>query len=386
MPPILKLLCVIIGAASACAMTVTLAVSSAAQGAPAASIAEDLRGIAPHVPRHGRSRPVVAVIGENTFTELTDYVVPYGVLKTSGVADVFALSTQPGPIQMFPALRIQPQATIDEFDARFPEGADYVIVPAVHHTEDPTLRAWIIEQSDKGATIVGVCDGVWVVAHAGLLKGRRAVGHWYSFDDLEKKYRETTWVRNRRYIADTGVVTTTGVTASIPVALALIEAIGGKERAGTAAQALGVSDWSATHRSEDFKLRARHVLAAAANWLSFWAHDELEISIVDGADEVRLALIADAYSRTYRSKAFSTAPLAAPVSTRGGLLILPDRVVANPGASVHRSSWLDEPRPVASLNVALQEIAERYGLATSELVALQLEYSQSSRFAVVPGR
>ncbi len=32
-----------------------------------------------------------AIVGENQFTELTDYVVPYGVLSASGVADVQAL-------------------------------------------------------------------------------------------------------------------------------------------------------------------------------------------------------------------------------------------------------------------------------------------------------
>jgi putative intracellular protease/amidase len=154
--------------------------------------------IAPYIARFGRTRPVIAVVAENTFTELTDYVVPYGVLAESGVAQMFALGTKSGPIQMFPALKIEPQATVTEFDARFPDGADYVIVPAVHKTEDTGLLRWVSAQASKGATIVGVCDGVWVLANAGLLKGRKAVGHWYSFDDLKKKFPQTTWVRNTR--------------------------------------------------------------------------------------------------------------------------------------------------------------------------------------------
>ncbi|MEP7157396.1 MAG: hypothetical protein ABI905_16570, partial [Betaproteobacteria bacterium] len=41
-----------------------------------------------YVARPGRTRPVVAIIGENSGTELTDFVIPYGVLMQSGVAEV----------------------------------------------------------------------------------------------------------------------------------------------------------------------------------------------------------------------------------------------------------------------------------------------------------
>jgi transcriptional regulator GlxA family with amidase domain len=141
-------------------------------------------------------------------------VVPYAVLTESGVAQVVALATKEGAIQMFPALRVQPQAMVADFDVHFPEGADYVIVPAVHHIEDQALIAWVAAQAKKGATIVGVCDGVWVVANTGLLSGRKAVGHWYSFDDLKKKFPKTVWVQDMRYLADGRVVTTAGVIAS----------------------------------------------------------------------------------------------------------------------------------------------------------------------------
>ncbi len=96
-------------------------------------------------------------------------------------------------------------------------------------TTGPKLIAWVAAQARKGATVVGVCDGVWVLARAGLLEGREATGHWYSFDDLRKAYPKTQWLRNKRYVADGKVVTTTGVTATIPVSFALVEAIEGRE-------------------------------------------------------------------------------------------------------------------------------------------------------------
>ena len=50
-----------------------------------------------------------------------------------------------------------------------------MIVPGVHRDDDPALLKWWRRQAAKGATIVGVCDGVWVLANAGLLKGHRAM-------------------------------------------------------------------------------------------------------------------------------------------------------------------------------------------------------------------
>jgi putative intracellular protease/amidase len=257
---------VVIAAALMCiaiAIAITLASRQPAPDAPATDITTQRLPV--YQPRFNRTQPIIAVVAENTYTELTDYVVPYGVLTESGVAQVFALATRPGPVQMFPALKIQPQATVADFDTRHPQGADYVIVPAVHHTDDPALLAWIRSQATKGATVIGVCDGVWVVANAGLLTGRKAVGHWFSFDDLKRRFPHTEFLRDVRYVADGNVITTTGVTASIPVSLALVEAIAGQALATALARSLGVRRWDAGHRSTDFKLDAHHAWTAAGN-------------------------------------------------------------------------------------------------------------------------
>jgi hypothetical protein len=64
--------------------------------APVASASAD-RLVLP-APKAGRSRPLVVVVAENLGAETTDFTIPYGVLKASGVADVRSLSTAPGPI------------------------------------------------------------------------------------------------------------------------------------------------------------------------------------------------------------------------------------------------------------------------------------------------
>ena len=106
-----------------------------------------------------RQRPLIAIVGINDATEVTDYLMPYGILRSADIADVVALATKPGPMTLFPALKIEPQATVADFDAQHPEGADYVIVPNMSRHDDPVLLQWIRSQAAKGAIVVGVCAG-----------------------------------------------------------------------------------------------------------------------------------------------------------------------------------------------------------------------------------
>lgn len=327
--------------------------------------------------RFGRTRPVVAVIGDNYMTELTDFVIPYGVLTRSQTADVFALGTEIGTMNLFPAMKIEVKESLSTFDRKFPEGADYVIVPAVHHSENPILLKWLNLQSSKGATVIGVCDGVWVVANAGLLNGKKATGFWYSLNDLEKKFPKTTWIRNRRYVADGKIVTTTAVTASIPVSLALVEAIADKEAAMKVAKDLGVNDWDPNHDSNRFRLTMNSVYTIVSNTISFWSHEEIGIPVFSGMDEIKLALVADAYSRTYRSHAVSVADSSEKkIETQSGLVLIPD-VNVNQTKSVDRMlPKFDATPAVTEFEFALRKIGELYGKSTAAFVALLLEYPQ----------
>lgn len=324
-------------------------------------------------PRAGRTRPLIAVLGYNGGTETTDYIVPYGILAGSGVADVIALSSEPGDMKLLPALRIRAQATMAEFDARHPDGADYVIVPNLNEgSDEPNILQWVKAQSRRGAVIVGVCDGVVTLSNAGLLDGRTATGHWHTLDMFEKKRPATRWLRNRRYVADGNVITTSGVTASIPVSLALIEAIAGPDRARDVAARLHVTDWSDAHDSAPFHLDSGKTAAALANKL-FRSNDELGIRVAAEVDEVSLALIADAYSRTYRSVAFTVAASTSPITTKQGLTLLPDRAAAAAKRLRMLPEW-DRLPAADALDRALASIEAEYGERTAALVALQIEY------------
>src|SRR4030095_11702374 len=180
------------------------------------------------------------------------------------------------------------------FDAAHPAGARFVIVPAVHESSNPRLIAWLASQAKHGAPLVAICDGIWPVAATGVLEGRRATAHWYSLDDLQAKYPNTTWVRDRRYVHDGPVMTTTGVTASIPASLALIEELAGHAPAEAIAERLGVQQWNAEHDSRQFSLTTRDIATVARNWVAVWSYERVGISVAPDTDEIALALMADA--------------------------------------------------------------------------------------------
>src|SRR5262245_54850160 len=166
-----------------------------------------------------RRRPLLAIIGINDATETTDYLMPYGILRRADVGDVVALATEPGPVTLYPALKVEPQATVAQFDAQHPEGADYVIVPAMSRDDHPAVMRWLKSQAAKGATFIGVCAGARVVAAAGLLDGKRGTTHWYYRPELLRKHPTLQYVADRRFVTNAGVATTTGISASMPMML-----------------------------------------------------------------------------------------------------------------------------------------------------------------------
>jgi len=320
-----------------------------------------------------RQRPLIAIVGINDATETTDYLMPYGILRRADVADVMALATKPGPVTLYPVLKVEPQATIADFDARHPDGADYVIVPAMSRDDDPAVLQWIKSQAAKDAVVIGVCAGAKVVAATGLLDGKRATTHWYFVKEMREKHPTIRYVPDRRLVVDRGVATTTGITASMPMMLTLIEAIAGREKAEAVGRDLGLDQWDARHASKSFQFTRPFALTAIANTLAFWNHEQLGIELAPGADEVSLALVADAWSRTYRSRAVTFAGTAGVQRARNGIGIFPDRVATNwPAGQLIPA--IGDQQPAKALDQALHAIEARHGERTADFVAMQLEY------------
>ena len=320
-------------------------------------------------PKAGHARPLVVVLADNAGAETTDYVIPYGVLKDSGAAEVLGVATRPGPVKLMLSMTVEADETTAQFEAQHPEGADLVIVPYIPDAKNPTVIAFLKSQYGKGATVMSICAGAYSVAEAGLFDGRQATSHWSRLKNLEHHYKQVRWVRDRRYVQDGRVISTAGVTASLPASLALVEAMAGRPAAEAEAARLGVADWSAVHHTADFTITGADFTQGLGNLLAFWTHERVETPVRDGFDEVALALRADAWGNTLKTKVVITGS-SAPVRSRHGLVLIPD-APAQAGAFVmpeHAGGG------GAQLDLALKDMDRRYGAGTTRLATLGLEY------------
>jgi len=360
---------------SAIALTIALPLgfpAAAPAQAPVAAV-HDGDTLAVPAPKAGRHRPLIVVVADNGGAQTTDFIIPYGILKESGVADVRSVSTAAGDIKLTRGLQIRTDETIAAFDTSEPEGADIVIVPAQARPDSAALARWLRGQAARGATIISVCEGARVLAHAGLLEGRHAVTHWASLQAMARSYPATIWVRDRRYLQDGPIISTAGVTASIPMSLALVEAIGGRAAAEATARSLGVGSWGAAHRTADFAIGEADM--ATARLASHAPHERTEIPIADGVDEVSLALQAEAWGRTNHTNVVTTNIGRAPVRSRHGLVILPD-AEASPGSHVVEPTSLPA---VPQFAATLAEMGRRYGVGVIRLATLGMEYDDMPR-------
>lgn len=318
------------------------------------------------------ARPVIALLASNEGTEMTDLLLPYAVLQRAGMADVRIVAPRAGRVDLFPALQVDGAQDFASFDRAHPTGADYVIVPAMLSDDAPDITGWLKRQAQLGSLVIGVCSGALVVGQAGLLDGRRFAGHWYDRGTLLKRHAGSAHVPHRRYVVDRGVATTTGITASVPAMLALVEAIGGREKASALAAELGVASWSPAHDSTPFGLDAGKRVAYLLNKAAFWRNERWTVEVRDGMDDVSLALATDAWERTGRVRVEAVSP-SGPVRLRSGLMLMA-RPAAAGDERAPRLPLSATLKPVPQLDRTLCEIAARHGGARRDWVMQEMEY------------
>lgn len=124
------------------------------------------------------------------------------------------------------------------------EQADTVIVPAWPDPDvappEPLLRALRAAHA-RGARMVGLCLGAFVLAEAGLLDGHTASTHWVWAEDFARKYPKVKLDPKVLYVDDGNILTSAGTAAAIDCCLHLLRADHGADVASRVARRMVVA-------------------------------------------------------------------------------------------------------------------------------------------------
>jgi transcriptional regulator GlxA family with amidase domain len=92
-------------------------------------------------------------------------------------------------------------------------------------TRDPTspgLARFVAAAARNASRVASVCSGAFILAHLGLLDGKRATTHWQRAADLARKFPRVTVEPDRIFVRDGTTWTSAGITAGVDLALAMI--------------------------------------------------------------------------------------------------------------------------------------------------------------------
>ena len=154
--------------------------------------------------------------------------------------DFAVVAGEPAPLRAHNDFTIQPSCGLERL-----EEADLIALPAVgddrlciysrrdlplrppagpdapREFPEDLLRA-LRRAVDRGARVLSVCSGAFILGEAGLLDGRRCTTHWRNAEELARRYPAAKVDPDVLYVDDDPVITSAGTAAGIDACLYLV--------------------------------------------------------------------------------------------------------------------------------------------------------------------
>lgn len=181
---------------------------------------------------------MVAVIGEGVLTfDFASACEVFGYDRSDIVTPWYRFlvaSQDPPPIRTSTGFLIHPERGLEAV-----EEADTVVVPG--WADDlrpprPELIDALRAAYDRGARVMSVCIGAFVLAEAGLLDGRRATTHWRFAERLQERYPKIDVDPAVLYVDDGQILTSAGTAAGVDLGLHVVRLDYGAEIANQVAR------------------------------------------------------------------------------------------------------------------------------------------------------
>jgi AraC family transcriptional activator FtrA len=134
----------------------------------------------------------------------------------------------------------------------------------------------------RGARLLTICSGVFVLAATGLLDGRRATTHWRYLERLKVLYPRVRVEPDTLYVDDGQILTSAGSAAGIDLCLHVVRRDYGAEIANQVARRLVVSPQREGGQSQFVPVPVRGEasggLAPVLHWAAGRLHEDLALS------------------------------------------------------------------------------------------------------------
>jgi transcriptional regulator GlxA family with amidase domain len=104
------------------------------------------------------------------------------------------------------------------------EGADLVAVPAVGIREEYPAEVLdaLSAAAARGATLLSVCSGAFLLGATGLLDGRRCTTHWRHINEFQDRFPEAKVDPDVLFVDEGELITSAGTAAGIDACLHLV--------------------------------------------------------------------------------------------------------------------------------------------------------------------
>lgn len=149
------------------------------------------------------------------------------------------VAVDPGPLSAMGGIRV----SVDG-DLSLLEAAGTIIVPGWRSAGAPVPEALCLAlraAHDRGARLVSICSGAFVLAAAGLLSGRDATTHWRYEAILAERHPDIRYRAGLLYVDHGDVLTSAGSAAGLDLCLHIVRKDFGAAIANQVAQRLVLS-------------------------------------------------------------------------------------------------------------------------------------------------
>ncbi len=173
--------------------------------------------------------------------------------------------------------------------------ADTVLVAGVYYgaqvlrdgTLDEPVHDALRAAAARGARMMSICTGAFVLAAAGLLDGRRATTHWAHADNFRRLFPHVDLDPDVLFVDDGAVLTSAGVGAGVDLCLQVVRDDHGSAVANMAARRCVVPPWRPGGQSQYIvrpvpEVTGTSSTAAARAWALEHLHEPLDLRTLAG--------------------------------------------------------------------------------------------------------